>query len=56
MDLIQQRARRHGPVRLLVVYEAGLVEPVMKLRKQNCAQIAPVKVKFFQIVPNETKS
>ena len=24
VDLIQQRARRHGPVRLLVVYEAGL--------------------------------
>ena len=26
------------------------------LLKQNCAQIVPVKVKYFQTVPNETKS
>jgi hypothetical protein len=25
-------------------------------RKLNCAQIVPVKVKYFQMVPNETKS
>jgi hypothetical protein len=23
---------------------------------ENCAQIVPVKVKYFQMVPNETKS
>jgi len=23
---------------------------------ENCAQIVPVKVKFFQIFPNETKN
>jgi predicted glycosyltransferase len=26
------------------------------LEELNCAQIVPVKVKYFQIVPNETKS
>ena len=26
------------------------------LPKQNCAQIVPVKVKYFQMVPNETKN
>jgi hypothetical protein len=24
--------------------------------KKNCAQIVPVKVKYFQTVPNETKN
>jgi hypothetical protein len=26
------------------------------MEEQNCAQIVPVKVKYFQMVPNETKS
>jgi hypothetical protein len=26
------------------------------LEEPNCAQIVPVKVKYFQTVPNETKS
>ena len=26
------------------------------LKEPNCAQIVPVKVKYFQMFPNETKS
>jgi hypothetical protein len=26
------------------------------MRKLDCAQIVPIKVKYFQTVPNETKS
>jgi hypothetical protein len=28
----------------------------MNLEEPNCAQIVPVKFKYFQTVPNETKS
>jgi len=29
---------------------------IPNIRKLDCAQIVPVKVKYFQTVPNETKN
>jgi hypothetical protein len=38
-----------------MIFVKGRVTGV-DLQEPNCAQIVPVKVKYFQTVPNETKN